>query len=75
MRPLPAMQSKKRSVKEACINIAVGYGFNYGGNILFLPLLWNPDRPLLSAHYIGIAFTSLSFVRQYIIRRWFAKGD
>lgn len=68
-------QSKARSVKEAWINIAIGYGINYSGNIVLLPLLWHPEHPFLSAHAIGIAFTLISFVRQYIIRRWFAKGD
>lgn len=68
-------QSKARSRKEAYTNIAIGYSFNYVGNICLLPLLWHPEHPLLSAHAIGIAFTLISFVRQYIIRRWFSKGD
>ena len=68
-------QSKLRSVKEALTNIFVGYSFNYGANIVLLPLLWNPERPFLSAHVIGVAFTIISFMRQYIIRRWFSKGD
>lgn len=68
-------QTKKRSIKEACTNIMIGYTFNYCGNILLLPVLWDPKHPLMSAHAIGIAFTLISFVRQYIIRRWFAKGD
>lgn len=68
-------QSKVRSVKEAATNIFVGYSFNYSANIVLLPLLWNPERPFLSAHAIGVAFTLISFVRQYTIRRWFNKGD
>lgn len=68
-------QSKLRSAKEALSNILVGYSFNYSANIIILPLLWNPERPYLSAHLIGISFTLVSFVRQYIIRRWFNKGD
>ncbi|WKC56413.1 hypothetical protein [Stenotrophomonas phage c9-N] len=70
-----AKQSKARSIKEALSNIGVGYSINYVANILLLPLLWNPEHPLLSAHAIGIAFTLISFVRQYIIRRWFSKND
>jgi len=53
----------------------IGYTINYSCNILLLPSLWHPEHPFLSAHAIGIAFTLISFVRQYIIRRWFAKGD
>jgi hypothetical protein len=68
-------QTRARSIKEAWINIAIGYSINYSCNIALLPLLWNPDHPFLSAHAIGIAFTGISFIRQYIIRRWFAKGD
>lgn len=68
-------QSKARSVKEAWTNIGIGYVINYSGNVVLLPLLWDKDHPFLSAHLIGIAFTIISFVRQYIIRRWFSKGD
>lgn len=68
-------QSKARSVKEAWVNIAIGYGINYSANITLLPFLWDDKHPFLSAHAIGIAFTLISFVRQYIIRRWFSKGD
>lgn len=68
-------QTKQRSIKEACTNIMIGYTINYSCNILLLPSLWHPEHPFLSAHAIGIAFTLISFVRQYIIRRWFAKGD
>jgi len=68
-------QSRRRSVKEACTNILIGYTFNYCGNIALLPLLWDSAHPLWSAHKIGIAFTLISFVRQFIIRRWFNKGD
>ena len=68
-------QTKARSVKEASINILIGYTINYSCNIALLPLLWDAEHPYLSAHAIGIAFTLISFVRQYIIRRWFAKGD
>lgn len=68
-------QSRKRSVKEAFINLMIGYGVNWSGNVIFIPLLWHKDHPMLSAHLLGIAFTVISFVRQYIIRRCMAKGD
>lgn len=68
-------QSHARSIKEAWVNIAIGYTINYSANIALLPILWNPERPLLSAHAIGVAFTLISFIRQYIIRRFFSKRD
>ncbi|UYA98860.1 hypothetical protein IVIADoCa7_34 [Xanthomonas phage vB_Xar_IVIA-DoCa7] len=68
-------QSKLRSIKEAWVNIGIGYSINYGANIVLLPLLWNADHPYMSAHAIGVAFTAISFIRQYIIRRWFNKKE
>ncbi|AHB12121.1 hypothetical protein Paz_24 [Xylella phage Paz] len=68
-------QTKARSVKEAGVNILIGYTINYSANVTLLPILWDKDHPFLSAHAIGVAFTLISFVRQYIIRRWFNKGD
>ena len=70
-----AAQSKARSVREAGVNIAIGYTSNYCANLALLPVLWNPERPIISAHAIGVAFTVISFIRQYIIRRWFSKND
>jgi hypothetical protein len=69
------MQSRKRSLKEAAVNIAVGFSINYCANLVILPLLWNGNNPFLGGLYIGIAFTIISCVRQYAIRRWFTKGD
>lgn len=68
-------QSRKRSVKEAGINLLIGYTINWTGNILLLPVLWDKNHPAVSAHLIGLAFTIISFIRQYIIRRYMTKGD
>lgn len=68
-------QSKKRSVKEAGINLVIGYSINWSCNMLLLPVLWDKGHPARSAHLIGIAFTIVSFIRQYIIRRYMTKGD
>lgn len=69
------MQSKARSHKEARINLAIGYTINYTANILLLPYLWIPEHPYLSGHIIGVVFTIISYARQFIIRRYMAKGD
>ncbi len=64
-------QSKKGSFIEAWANVAIGFGINYGANIIFLPILWNPDKPYQAALYIGIAFTVISVVRSFVLRRVF----
>ena len=67
-------QSKKRSVEEACINILVGYTINLVCNlIIFRSFGYNLS--FKDSVLIGIVFTFVSLVRQYCIRRWFAKGD
>lgn len=66
-------QSKKGSFIEAWANVAIGFGINYGANIVFLPLLWNPEAPWKAALYIGIVFTVISVVRSFVLRRVFNK--
>lgn len=64
-------QTRFGSFVEANTNIAIGFALNYGINLLTLPVLWDPASPKLSAFYIGLVFTGVSFVRQFILRRWF----
>lgn len=64
-------QSKLGSFVEANANIVIGFTINWTANITFLPVLWNPDSPKLSAFYIGLVFTCISYARQYVLRRWF----
>ena len=59
------------SIVEAKTNIVVGFAINYAANIVVLPLLWNPAKPLASAFYIGLVFTVISVTRQLVIRRRF----
>lgn len=64
-------QSKRGSLYEALINTAIGFGINFTANLLILPhfgftsLTW--DTNLL----IGFAYTAISVLRSYVIRRWF----
>ena len=53
------------------MNIAIGFAITYTANILVLPFLWHPDKPLASAFWIGCVFTVISQVRQLVIRRYF----
>ena len=67
-------QTRARSWKEAWINIAIGYGVNFVANLVVFPLFgYN-----VSVHdnvIIGIIYTGISLVRQYVIRRYMNKGD
>jgi hypothetical protein len=67
-------QSKQRSLKEACINIAVGYLINLAANLTIFPLM-GYHISFQDNIIIGIIFTVISLVRSYSIRRWFSKGD
>ena len=59
------------SIVEAKTNLAIGFCINYAANLIVLPLLWNPAKPLASAFYIGLVFTVISVTRQLVIRRKF----
>jgi hypothetical protein len=65
-------QSKADSMKEAMTNIAVGYSINCVANLCILPL-FGYVVTLSDSLLIGVAFTGVSLVRQYVIRRWFNK--
>lgn len=64
-------QSFFGSLVEMKTNIAAGFAINYTANLIVLPLLWDADKPALSAFYIGVVFTFISITRQLVIRRWF----
>lgn len=67
-------QSHKRSWYEATTNIVIGFSINYCANlIIFRGFGYNLS--LSDNLYIGVIFTFLSLVRQFVIRRWFNRGD
>lgn len=67
-------QSKLRSWKEAWVNIAVGYSVNFVANIVVFPL-FGYNVSIHDNIMIGVIYTFISLARQYVIRRWFSKGD
>jgi ABC-type sulfate transport system permease component len=69
------VQSRARSIKETGTNLVIGFAINYSANIVILPLFWREEAIFSSAFVVGLAFTVVSAARQYIIRRWFNKGD
>lgn len=65
------MQTRLGSHVEAITNLGVGFSLNMLANIIFLPWLWNPAQPVSSAFHIGLVMTVVSYVRQFVLRRWF----
>lgn len=63
-------QTKLGSFIEACANIVVGFAINWSANMLVLPL-FGFKLSGGTAFEIGLVFTAISLVRQYILRRWF----
>lgn len=66
-------QTKLESVIESLINIFIGYFVAIASQLLIFPL-FGIDIPLSHNFYIGAWFTLISFIRSYVIRRWFNAG-
>lgn len=64
------MQSKKHSAFEAVANVAIGYLVSVLANILVLPA-FGYNVTITDSFAIGIAFTIISLVRSYVLRRLF----
>ena len=69
------MQSKKDSLKEALINIAIGYCINVGCSIAVLPLILGKPVAFMDNVYYGLFMTLVSVGRQYLVRRWHVKKE
>tara|TARA_R110000744_G_C18936867_1_gene513854 strand:+ start:272 stop:514 length:243 start_codon:yes stop_codon:yes gene_type:complete len=57
---------------EAWTNIAIGFSINYVANFFILPLAVTGLDPV-NNFLIGWLYTTLSFIRQFIIRRVYNK--
>jgi hypothetical protein len=64
------MQTKKQSAVEALMNILLGYSVNFSANMLILPML-GFDISLGQNAFLGILYTIISFLRSYIVRRFY----
>lgn len=64
------MQSRKQSAIEAVANVVVGYLVAVAANIVVLPLFGYPVS-VGDGFVIGLAFTLISLVRSYALRRAF----
>lgn len=63
-------QSKKQSLAETCINVAIGYVVALLSQLAVFPM-FGIDVPLSSNLAIGAWFTVISIVRGYVVRRAF----
>jgi len=64
------MQSKRHSAFEAVANVVIGYLVSVAANILILPL-FGYAVTVADSFGIGLAFTAVSLVRSYVLRRLF----
>lgn len=64
------MQSKRQSLIESFVNVAIGYGVALLSQILIFPL-FGIHIPLASNLAIGAIFTVISIARSYAVRRVF----
>lgn len=58
------------SAFEASANVAIGYLVSVAANFLILPL-FGYDVSVADSFAIGLAFTAVSLVRSYVLRRIF----
>jgi len=66
------MQSRRHSVAEAAVNIAIGYAVSLAAQCVIFPL-FGIYTSLGKNALIGVAFTVVSLVRSYALRRFFTK--
>jgi len=64
-------QTRLGSLIEAGANIVIGYGINFAMNLVILNGVFGLGVTLAQNVWIGLLFTVVSLVRQYILRRWF----
>lgn len=64
------MQSRRNSAIEAFVNVLIGYLVSVLANILILPM-FGYDVSLPDSFAIGAAFTVVSLLRSYAVRRFF----
>lgn len=65
-------QTRLASLVEASTNVAIGFAINMGANLLVLPAFGYPVTAA-DALGIGLAFTAISVLRSYMLRRAFNK--
>lgn len=64
-------QTRLGSFIEAWINVIIGFVINFIANLAILPAFGFTGLTLETNFYIGLAYTVVSVIRSYVIRRWF----
>jgi len=65
-------QTKKHSILESLVNVAMVYSIALLSQLLIFPL-YNVHLPIQDNIAIGVWFTVISLIRSYVLRRWFNK--
>ena len=68
------MQSKRDSLKETMTNILIGYTVAFISQLLVFPLV-GVEASYSQNFKIGAYFTVISFIRGYLVRRFFNKKE
>lgn len=63
-------QTRRMSIAESLLNVSIGYGVALGAQVAIFPL-FGIHIPFHSNLLIGAAFTVVSIVRSYFVRRLF----
>jgi hypothetical protein len=66
------MQTKKGSLIETLTNIIIGYSVAFVSQLLVFPLV-GVEASIKQNFKIGLYFTVISFIRSYLVRRYFNK--
>jgi len=63
-------QSKKGSLLESVVNVMAGYCVSFIANMTILPM-FGLDVSVSDGLWIGLAYSAISLIRSYTIRRIF----
>ena len=68
------MQTKKQSLKESVVNVAVGYAVALISQVVVFPIV-GIQATINQNLTVGLYFTIISLIRSYLIRRYFTKNE
>lgn len=64
-------QTPRGAIVEAWTNIAIGFSVNWLANLVLIPMMSPGGHMTLAANFWGgWIYTSISILRQFVIRRW-----